>query len=202
MKPTPKLILPIVWLCLNSTLIAGTLVLLISTTISGNRVQQTRGYSIFSAKPLVLGFSTAQISQADSRAAMLNSVFEKYQCPLTGFGDVFVTEADANDIPFWLVAAVSFQESNCGKKTPEVAGQESYNAWGWGVWGDNVKTFANWQEGIEVVSKYMATKFHSQGVIDPCEIMKTYTPPSNGSWCNGVNFFSDVIKNYKSPDNV
>jgi hypothetical protein len=62
--------------------------------------------------------------------------------------------------------------------------------------------FDSWEHGVKVVSKYMADQFHSQGVTEPCEMMKTYTPPSNGSWCDGVNFFGDIISNYKSPDSL
>lgn len=113
-------------------------------------------------------------------------------------GEVFVHEADKNNIPYWLVAAVSFQESGCGKKTPETDGVESYNAWGWGVWGDNKHGFDNWARGIETVSKYFGDRFYSQGYTDTCEIMKVYTPPSNGSWCRGVNYFGDEIMNFSS----
>jgi hypothetical protein len=110
-----------------------------------------------------------------------------------------VEEADKNEIPYWLVAAVSFQESNCGKKTPEKEGVESYNAWGYGVWGDNVMMFENWEAGIESVSRYMGKKFISKGVTDTCEMMKTYTPPSQGSWCKGVNHFKEVITTFETP---
>lgn len=155
-------------------------------------------YSIFSSKPLVLGNSISAISLDDSRAERIDQVFEKYNCPLEGYGEVFVREADKYQIPFWLVAAVSFQESSCGKKTPEPGGVESYNAWGWGVWGDNVKMFDNWEHGISVVSEYMKTHFYDNGITDTCVIMKTYTPPSNGSWCRGVQFFGDAIEEHKT----
>ena len=155
-------------------------------------------YSIFASKPLVLGKSTERILGRDSRASVLNEVFESYDCPLTGMGDTFVSEADKHDIPYWLVAAVSFQESNCGKKTPGFEGSDSYNAWGWGVWGDNVKGFDDWEDGVETVSEYFSEKFYSNGVTDLCTIMKTYTPPSKGSWCNGVAYFRDRIVHYES----
>jgi hypothetical protein len=114
-------------------------------------------------------------------------------------GDVFVNEADKNDIPWYLAAAVAFQESGCGKNTPKVDGAESYNAWGWEVYGNTVHTFENWVRGIETVSSYFSKNFFSKGISDPCEIMKTYTPSSGGSWCAGVNEFADQIKNYRTP---
>lgn len=160
----------------------------------------TPRYSIFSAKPLTVGGVSESLNSGDTRAAKLNAIFDIYNCSnFYGMGEVFVREADKNKIPYWLVTAVSFQESGCGNKTPTKDGNESYNAYGWGVWGDNVRTFNNWEEGIVVVSKYMNDMFYSKGTTDLCTIMKTYTPPSNGSWCNGVAYFRDIIVNYQSP---
>lgn len=201
-KPAFKILLPLAWMLGTTCLTFTTLIFLLMGPVSTTKHSVSNKYAIFSSKPLVLGASTFNLDITDARAAMLDDVFEKFKCPVTGLGNVFVREADKNNIPYWLVAAVSFQESNCGKKTPEKDGIESYNAWGWGVYGDNVKMFDSWEHGIQVVSKYMAEEFHSQGVTDPCEMMKTYTPPSSGSWCEGVKFFGDIISNYKSPDSL
>lgn len=153
-------------------------------------------YSIYAAKPLSLKDMNYDVYTKDSRAQRINSVFKEYNCPLEGLGEVFVYEADKYNIPWWLVASISFQESSCGKRTPEVLGAESYNAWGWAVYGDNVQMFDNWVRGIETVSEYMHTRFYSKGITEPCEIMATYTPPSKGSWCEGVNFFGEQIQGY------
>lgn len=197
-KSAFKLFLPFAWLS-STVLTVFVVALLLITSNSPNT--GSKKYSIFSAKPLVLGYATSRLESEDGRSAMLDKVFEQYKCPLAGMGKTFVQEADANDIPYWLVAAIAFQESSCGKNTPEKDGVESYNAWGWGVYGENIKMFDSWEHGIKVVSKYMNERFHQQGVTDPCDIMKIYTPPSNGSWCNGVNYFSDIISNYKTPEN-
>jgi len=95
--------------------------------------QDTTKYSIYSSKPLTIKTTTASIYSRDSRAQKINAVYKIYNCPLEGMGDVMVYEADKNNIPWWLVAAISFQESGCGKKTPKSNGVESYNAWGWGA---------------------------------------------------------------------
>jgi hypothetical protein len=63
----------------------------------------------------------------------------------------------------------------------------------------HVKHFDNWEHGIATVSKYMGEKFFAKGITEPCEIMKIYTPPSNGSWCFGVKYFGNMIENYQSP---
>ncbi len=194
-----KYALPFIWLGSSSILTLVTLWLLASSAIFVRHPISSNKYSIFSSAPLVLGAETTSIGSADSRTATLDNVFKSYGCPISGMGKVFVEEADKNNIPYWLVPSISFQESTCGKQTPVVDGKETYNAYGWGVWGENIKKFDSWEDGIRIVSKYMSEKFLSQGVVEPCEIMKTYTPPSNGSWCNGVKYFTDIITGFKSP---
>src|SRR4030042_4152354 len=132
-------------------------------------------YYVYASKPLVLNQSTFKIETKESRAQKINKVFRDYKCPLEGLGDIFVTEADKNGIPWWMVAAISFQESTCGKRIPHIDNNPSYNAWGYAVYGDNVHEFDNWVQGIEVVSRYLGRRFFSQGITDSKEIMRVYT---------------------------
>jgi hypothetical protein len=177
------------------------LLIAISFLITNNVTTQNphNKYALFSSKPLTSLAASSRLFGGDPRAATIDKIMGIYNCPLEGKGRVFVTEADKYNIPYWLVAAISFQESSCGKVTPRADGKESYNAWGWGVWGPHVKTFENWDEGIRTVSRYMGDNFYSKGVTDTCDIMRIYTPPSDGSWCRGVNYFGDIIQNYRSP---
>jgi len=189
--------LPAIWF--GTTVLTIILLIVVLFYNSGITPQKSHKYSLYSSRPLVLGAMTGEAGLGDPRAAKINEVFATYNCPLEGLGHVFVSEADKNNIPYWVVAAISFQESSCGKRIPLVDGQSSYNAWGWAVYGDNVKVFDSWEHGISVVSKYMYERFFSQGVTDLCEIMRTYTPPSKGSWCEGVDYFKDIINEYQTP---
>lgn len=162
------------------------------------RVETNNKYNIYASKPLVLNESTFEIATTDARAQKIDGIYSYYKCPLEGFGNIIVREADKNNIPWYIVAAISFQESTCGKAIPYVDGEPSYNAWGYAVYGGNVHTFDNWVEGIEVMSRYLKKRFYSQGITDTSEIMQTYTPPSLGSWYKGVDYFSDLIQNYST----
>ena len=190
------IVLPAIWF---GTMALMILLLISLLFMSASKTKPSYKYSLYSSKPLVLGATTGEAGVGDSRIEKINQVFETYNCPLSGLGKVFVEEADKNEIPYWVVAAVSFQESSCGKNIPFVDGESSYNAWGWAVYGDNVKVFDSWEHGIEVVSAYMEETFFSQDITELCEIMRTYTPPSQGSWCEGVDYFKDVIHEYKTP---
>lgn len=191
-------LIPTIWAASSAILVALIVILTASGHASTHRTKNTK-YSVFSSKPLTLTSTTARLFGGNTEAAALDAIFESYNCPLAGLGRNFVKEAERNGIPFWLAAAISFQESNCGRKTPKAEGfDETYNAWGWGVWGNNLRIFDSWTEGIEKVSKYLGDEFFSQGITDPCEIMKIYTPPSEGSWCNGVKYFGDIILDYQT----
>lgn len=185
---------PVLTILLIISLSVNILMVLTYTVHVGNR--KSNGYNIFSAKPLTMTDAETSVDGQDIRAVKIDKVFEKYKCPLAGYGKDFVKAADEYNIPYWLLPALSFQESKCGKKTPLKDAEETYNAYGWAVWGDNIQHFESWEDGIDVVSKYMSDKFFSQGTTEPCDIMKIYTPPSDGTWCKGINYFGNMIKTY------
>lgn len=192
-----KVAFPLVWLGSTTTAAIFTITLLLVTITNSHEPKQTK-YSIYAARPYVLGEATSNIQYSNAEVATLEAVFKRYNCPIAGTGELFVKHAEKNNIPYWLVASIAFQESSCGKNTPTKEGRESNNLWGWGVYGDKVSTFKDIEEGIDTVSRYMADVFYSNGVTDLCEIMETYTPPSNGSWCEGVGFFRDQILEFES----
>lgn len=196
-----RYILPGVWLSLSLFTVIATLSLLSYNIDLHQDILKSKDfpkYSVYSSKPLVLGATTQNLSQGDARAVSINKTFEKYNCPLIGSGETFVKYADQYNIPYWVVASIAFQESSCGKNVFIHEGETTHNYYGWGIWGDNVSSFESLDHGIEVMSKYLSDTFYSNGVTDLCEIMKTYTPPSNGSWCRGVGFFRDEIIGFES----
>lgn len=202
MKPKPvhtntfRAVAPLLWLFLMGTAFLTSSAFLL-TSFGKASTEEVLGF--YSAKSPENSQNSFETKAVDARTLKVEKVFEKFKCPLVGTGEYLVQKADEHQIPYWLVAAVAFQESGCGKKTPNVAGLgESYNAWGYGVWGRNVKTFDSWEAGISAVSKYFSVNFFSKGITDPCEIMRVYTPPSKGSWCAGVKYFGELIENFES----
>ncbi len=196
LKQTDKLRISMISLGINTALLIVVTILITSNATTQNPHNK---YAMFSSKPLTSLVSSSSLFGGDPRAAAIDKVFAVYNCPLEGKGRIFVREADNYDIPYWIVAAISFQESSCGRVTPKKDGEESFNAWGWGVWGNNVRSFENWEEGIRTVSRYLSENFFSRGVTDTCQIMRIYTPPSDGSWCHGVDHFGNIIQNYRTP---
>jgi len=126
----------------------------------------------------------------DIRVANLKYFFRKYSSPLYDFAEEFVKAADANSFDYRLLPAIAMQESNLCKYIPE----NSYNCWGWGIYGGKVTRFASYSEAIDTISRGIKMYYIDKGLKTPEDIMRKYTPPSDGSWAHGVNTFLKIIE--------
>jgi hypothetical protein len=136
-----------------------------------------------SSAPLVLGAYTTELGVSDGRGAKLKAFFRKYNSPLYDVADHIVAEADRNGFDYRLLAAIAMQESTLCKFIPE----DSYNCWGWGIYGDTVTKFSSYEEAITVISEGIKEHYIDHGLVTASAIMAKYTPPSKGSWATGVN---------------
>ncbi len=130
------------------------------------------------ATPIFQGAVTGEVTTADARAQIIDQFFQRYHSPMEGLGGVIVAAADRYKLPFGLLPAIGQCEGNAGKVIPA----DSYNTWGYGIFGTGVKRFRNWQEGIEAVSADLRLNYFNRGLDTPAEIMTKYTPSSPGSW--------------------
>jgi hypothetical protein len=73
----------------------------------------------------------------DSRVRILKAYLEQYNSPLVTHAQDFVEIADKYNLDWKLVAAISGVESTFGQQIP----YESFNGWGWGIYGDNMIRF-------------------------------------------------------------
>jgi hypothetical protein len=126
-----------------------------------------------------------ELSYQDARTESLRSFFKKNNSPLEPYAQNFIDNAEKYNLDFRLMPAIAMQESNLCKKSPK----DSFNCWGFGVYGKKVTRFESFEEGIESVAKTLSEKYHSIGLISPEEIMTKYTPSNNGDWAKSVNYF-------------
>jgi len=129
------------------------------------------------------------IDSTDARIVALESFLENYKSPLAGHAEKIIEEADRYNLDYRLLSAIAMQESNLCKKIPE----NSYNCWGFGIYGKKVTRFDNYDQAIEIISKTLAKNYIEEGLVQPHEIMTKYTPGSNGSWGDSVSYFMDRI---------
>lgn len=131
----------------------------------------------------------------DSRVKILTSYLKRYDSPLVPFAADFVRNADRYNLDWKLVAAISGVESTFGKEIPA----DSYNAWGWGVYGDNVIRFKSWDDGITTISQGLREKYMDQlGGQDIYQIGAMYA--SSTAWPSHVEYYMNDIENFALKD--
>ena len=147
-------------------------------------------YQLYAALPKELESIDSLIKTADARPEILRNFFLKYNSPLEPESQLLVDIADNYNLDFRLLPAIAMQESNLCKKIPE----DSYNCWGYGIYGDKVVRFESYAQGAEIVAKSIRNKYVDKGLITPEEIMAKYTPSSNGSWAKAVRLFMERME--------
>ncbi|KKQ34249.1 MAG: hypothetical protein US51_C0046G0002 [Microgenomates group bacterium GW2011_GWA2_37_6] len=135
---------------------------------------------------------TIEQNNPDNRAQILRGFLLQYDSPLADNAEDFVRTADEYNLDWRLVASISGLESTFGKNIP----YNSYNGWGWGVYGDNVIRFATWTEGIETISKGLRERYlKDKPESDPYFIGPTYA--ASPTWAQRVSFFMNKMEEYK-----
>lgn len=128
----------------------------------------------------------------DNRAQILREYLEKRNSPLAPYAKTFINEADKNDLDWRLVASISGLESSFGIHIPAY----SFNGWGFGIYGDNVKRFESWDEGISVVSKALREDYMNKwGAENVYDIGKRYA--ASPTWAVRVQYFINSIDEFE-----
>jgi hypothetical protein len=141
--------------------------------------------------------SSAQIAIAeketvsDYRVKILGDFFKEQNSPLAPFAGDFIRDADKYNLDWKLVAAISGVESTFGQAIPA----NSYNAWGWGVYGDNVIRFASWTDGIDTISQGLRERYMDKwGGEDIYEIGSMYA--ASPAWAGHVTNVMNQIQDF------
>ena len=133
----------------------------------------------------------------DSRVKILKEFLGQYDSPLVPYALDFVEIADKYNLDWKLVPAISGIESTFGREIPF----ESFNGWGWGIYGNNVIRFSSWKEGIETVSQGLRTNYIDKwGAEDIYEIGRFYA--ASPTWAQRVSYFMRKIDEFKSQNLV
>ncbi len=133
----------------------------------------------------------------DPHVAILKAYLESQDSPMAANAKDFVDASKAYNLDWKLVAAISGLESGFGKHTPgnELFFNESYNAWGWGVYGDNALGFKSWKDGIYTVSRGLRENYINRGLTEPLSMNRAYA--SSPTWGVRVNLFMNQIENFE-----
>ncbi len=126
------------------------------------------------------------LQTADARVEIVRSFLARYNSPLTPqdhFAQALVDAADKYSLDYRLLPAIMMQESNlCKASDPKL-----HNCLGFGIHANGTLGFDTYEEGFERAAKELKANYIDQGLVTPEQIMKKYTPSSNGSWADSVN---------------
>ncbi len=188
---------------INTTLIQNTneskLILGVTTdNLNSETIPNPEEPFIFSALPAFDEQIKTSIITADARPEIIRQYLHKFGSPLEQYSNLIVSLSDQYQFDYRWLVAIAQQESNLCKRIPE----NSYNCWGWGIYPEpsnpavlKVTRFDNYEDALRRIAPQFTKIFlkgkHSK---DPLEVMKTYTPPSDGSWANGVSQFFDHLE--------
>ncbi len=155
--------------------------------------------------PTLKGFGLSKENQVlgvnivmDERVPLLRGYLQAKDSPLASKAAEMVMTADKYQFDWRLLPAIAGKESSFGKKIPwDKEGQKpSNNAWGWGIYGDQVLSFSSWEEGIEKVGAGLRDGYFDRNLITIEDIMRYFTPRSDGSWARDVSFIMEQIQRH------
>ncbi|MDP2637611.1 MAG: hypothetical protein Q8P26_00945 [Candidatus Levybacteria bacterium] len=161
-----------------------------SKTYNGVFIGSSNHKVAFAALPSAENVFGNDIIFKDARIEIVKQFFQRYKSPLEPFAKDIVKAADTYGLDYRLLPAIAMQESNVCHKI--IA--NSYNCWGFGIYGKKVTRFENYPQAIETVSRTLAKNYIAGGLDTPEKIMKKYTPSNDGSWAFSVNFFMNQLQ--------
>jgi len=143
----------------------------------------------YAALPPASGSLKVTVLAQDIRVTVVKDFFQKYKSDLLPYAQEVVKAADKYNLDYRLIPAIAMQESNLCKKAPK----DSYNCWGFGVYGKKTLKFDNYADAIDTVTKTLAVQYKAKGLETPEQIMTKYTPSNNGAWADSVNHFMEQL---------
>ncbi|HVZ11514.1 MAG TPA: hypothetical protein VG965_00650 [Patescibacteria group bacterium] len=143
----------------------------------------------YNATPVSVPITVAHIDAHEARVDVLKEFFARYSSPLEAYAGQIVETADRYGLDYRLLPAIAMQESTLCKRTPK----NSFNCWGFGIYGGKVTRFSDYGQAIETITKTLARDYHQKGLEQPEEIMSRYTPANTNDWAGNVSYIMDRI---------
>ena len=194
-RSSTKIWFTAVWFATSTTALVFAIVfsVYLSTTKIVNPQITGSNFKLYAALPETENVVSQDIIYADARSKLVQDFFSSYKSPLADLGDHFIQTADKYHLDWKLLPAIAMQESNGGKRVIK----DSFNPFGYGIYGKLVTRFASWEEAVERVGQGLREDYLDQGLKTPNQIMAKYTPPSlakGGTWAKGVTTFMEELR--------
>lgn len=145
-------------------------------------------YTLFSSLPRSVSDIKTAVQAGDARPVIIKDFLRVHRSPLEPYAEEIVVASDQHGLDYRLLPAIAMAESGAGKEIP----YGSYNAWGYGIYGDQVLGFSGWKDGVWSMAEYLKKEYLDLGYDTPEKMMPKFCPPSlakGGAWAKAVNYF-------------
>ena len=95
------------------------------------------------------------LKTADARPLIIKNYLNKYKSELEPYSQLIVDVSDKYSLDYRLLVAIAQQESNLCKRIPA----NSYNCWGFGIYGDKVTRFNSYPQALDKVAKTLKKEY-------------------------------------------
>ncbi len=125
----------------------------------------------------------------DKEALILQKYLAQFDSPMQDQAQDFIDAAKTYDLDWKMLPAIAGVESTFGKQIPG-----GFNAYGWGVYGDQALYFKSWTDGIFTVAKGLREGYLNKGYTDPYTINRIYA--ASPSWGSRVTYFMQDLEKF------
>lgn len=125
----------------------------------------------------------------ENRAQILSAYLASYDSPLKYHAQDFVDAAKKYDLDWKMLPAIAGVESTFGRFIPG-----GYNAYGWGVYGNQAIYFKSWKEGIFTVAKGLRENYLNKGLTEVYSINRVYA--TSPRWAGNVTYFMRDLEKF------
>ncbi len=125
----------------------------------------------------------------DKEAQILQKYLAKFDSPMQLHAQDFIDAAKTYNLDWKMLPAIAGVESTFGKQIPG-----GYNAYGWGVYGNQAIYFTSWTDGIYTVAKGLRENYLNKGLKDPYSINRIYAESPN--WGSRVTYFMGDLEKF------
>lgn len=189
-----QIFLIIAWFPITISLIAFSFFQLYALKNSqrlSNLTQNVEAKEVFI--PSVIPLPTIKEVENDIRAVALKKFLIEWRSPLVNHIQDLIAVADEKGIDYTLLPAIAMQESGGCRRTPE----NSFNCWGFGIYGDKVTRFNSYKEAFSKVAETIKETYIRSGLTNPTLLEDRWAPPSRGQWSYAVTLFMSKIHEYE-----
>lgn len=148
--------------------------------------------SVSAEKPVVKKAQSADIIEAkklDNKAKILSEYLKRFDSPMQYHAQDFIDASETYNLDWKMLPAIAGVESTFGKQIPG-----GFNAYGWGVYGDQALYFSSWRDGMFEVAKGLRENYINKGLDDPYEINRIYA--ASPYWGGRVTYFMQDLEKF------